>query len=621
MILDSIKLRYVFESRRRAFFLALDALIAAFSYLAAFLLRFEGKIPPEHFIGLITMLPFVVVLRAICFVYFGLYQTLWQYLGIQELIAIVKASTVGTLLIPLIPFFFNLDYQPRSTLIIDWILLNGMLGGTRVLFKMTAEKLRKPHLSQKKNVLIIGAGDTGELLAREFIKRPGLGYRAIGFLDSDPQKIGIRIHGVKVLGKSSQLAQVARVKKLDEVIIALSQASGGEIKEIVHQCRDLHVVCRIVPQTSSLLSPQILPTRLRPVDISDILGRDLVQIDLAGIQDFFRDKRVIITGAGGSIGSELAKTLYQTHASELVLIDNSENNLYEIETDLQRKPSEIEIKGYMADVTHAEEMEKIIQKHKPHVIYHAAAHKQVPLVENHFNQGILNNVLGTKTVADLALQYKIQSFVLISTDKAIRPKSIMGATKRIAELYIQSLNGAETRFLAVRFGNVFDSKGSVVPLFKKQIAEGGPITITHPNVTRYFMDISEAVFLILQATTLGSDSEIFVLDMGEPVKIFDLANSLIQLMGFTPNSIPIQFTGLRPGEKLVEELRLDGEQAVPTKHKKIKIWKSEANRRNDITREVETLIQLTHQGASRDVIVRKLKEIVSEYEPWNPIGF
>ncbi len=616
LLFNFIKLRYILESRRRFFFLLFDLGIIVSCFWIAYGLRFEGKIPSEEIPLLLTLLPFVVVIKASCFIYFGLYQSLWQYLGIQELIAIIKAVTVSGLLLPVVSFLLEVKFLPRSILIIDWMLLITALGGSRVIFKLTAERLRKPRLGQRKNVLIVGAGDTGELLVREFIKRPNLGCRPVGFLDRDPQKLGLRIHGIKVMGKIAQLPHLVKIKKIDEVIIALPESSGSEIKKIMGFCRVLNLPCRIVPHASPLLSPHALPLKLRPIDVSDLLGRELVQADLAGIQSFFREKRVLITGAGGSIGSELARIISQTQPKELILVDYSENNLYDIETDLNGKPSGTVIHSYLRDITAREEMEKIFEKHKPQVIYHAAAYKHVPLVELHFANGITNNVLGTKILADLAQRFQAERFVLISTDKAIHPQSIMGATKRIAELYLKSLQRSRTQFLAVRFGNVFNSKGSVVPLFKKQIEQGGPITLTHPDVSRYFMDVSEAVFLILQATILGSSSEIFLLDMGEPVKIAGLAEDLIQLSGLSKEDIPIQYIGLRPGEKLTEELRLDSEEAVPTAHKKIKVWKSAHAPPAEVGKEIDELMKLVSGGAARGAVIEKLRRIVPEYRPW-----
>ncbi len=615
-ILDWIKLRYIFESRRRSLFLILDILFSVFSLWMGFNLRYEGNIPPEEAQLLFhTLIPVMILLRAPCFIYFGLYQTLWQYLGIQELISIIKAVTVGSLLLPFIPFFLQTSYPPRSTLVIDWLILIMVVGGSRVIFKLTAERLRQPKFDRRKSVIIVGAEDTGELLVREFIKRPTLGYKPVGFVDNNLEKIGVRIHGVKVIGKISQLAQVARVKKVDEVIIALPESSGEEIKNIIRDCQNAHISCRIVPHTTGMLSTAQLPMKLRHVEVSDLLGRELVSADQAGIQDFFHDKKILITGAGGSIGSELAEILFHSHPKELVLVDSSENSLYEIEMKLRARHSEAQVICYLRDVTNREDMQKIFERHKPQVVYHAAAHKHVPLVELNYLKGITNNVMGSKIVADLAKEHKVDCYVLISTDKAINPRSIMGATKRIAELYGQHLAHGKTRFLAVRFGNVFSSAGSVVPLFKKQIEEGGPITVTDPEVKRYFMDLSEAVFLILQATILGSSSEIFILEMGKPVKIVDLARNLILLSGLTLKDIPIKFVGLRPGEKLEEELELTSEKAVPTSHKKIKIWKSSENHSGSITKEVDELMRLVRESASREDIIQKIKTIVPEYQP------
>ena len=616
LVLSSVKLNYILESRRRFIFLLLDIAISVLSYCAAYLLRFEGTIPPEDLAFMRATLPFVVLLRAPCFIYFGLYQSLWQYLGIQELMSIIKAVTIGSLLIPLLPFMLQVAV-PRAVLIIDWILLIVALGGSRVFFKLTTERLRHSWLAEnRKNVLIVGAGDSGEMLVREFIKRPSLGYRPVGFVDNDPQKIGVRIHGVKITGQISQLSQIVKVKKVDEVIIALPEASGGEIRDIMKICRGLKLPCRIVPQVSPLLSAQVLPLKLRAVDISDLLGRELVNADLRGIQEFFRDKTVLVTGAGGSIGSELARIIFQAHPRELILIDSSESNLYDIENDLAGRQSSTDVVGYLRDVTHYLEMRKIFERHKPQIIYHAAAFKHVPLMELHFEQGILNNIVGSRAMSDLALQYQAECFTLISTDKAIRPRSLMGATKRVAELYAQSLNGKKTKFLAVRFGNVFNSRGSVVPLFKKQIEDGGPVTITDPNVTRYFMDVSEAVFLILQASMIGSQSEIFVLDMGQPVKIVDLARDLMQLMGVSEKQVPIKYIGLRPGEKLEEEIQMQSEQAMPTAYKKIRIWKSVDLPPANIAQQIDELVMLVHQGADRNSIIQKLKLIIPEYTPW-----
>lgn len=614
VIMNSIKLRYILESRRRITFLIIDLCLAVLSFWLGYLLRFEGNIPHDEKTLLFSMIPFIVFLRTPCFITFGLYQTLWQYLGIQELLSIIKAVTVGSLLLPFVPFLFQMNLPPRSTLIIDWLLLIVLLGGSRVIFKLTADRLRASSWDNRKNVLIVGAEDAGESLIREYIKRPSLGYRPIGFLDDNPDKIGMRIHGVKVMAHIAQLASVVKIKKADEVIIALTESPAEQIRGIIQTCKELRLPCRILPQTSSMIPATMLPAKLRPVDISDLLGRELVHTDQTGIQDFVRDKVILVTGAGGSIGSELVSLLFEHHPRELVLIDESENSLYDIEMELKARPSQTQVHCYLRDVSRREDIQPIFEKHKPQVIYHAAAHKHVPLVELNFAKGILNNILGSKTMADLAVDFHAETFVLISTDKAINPTSIMGTTKRISELYTQSLKG-KVRFLAVRFGNVFNSRGSVVPLFKKQIESGGPVTITHPDVTRYFMDISEAVYLILQATIMGTHSEIFVLDMGQPIKIVDLAKDLIQLAGLNPKIFPIRFTGLRPGEKLEEELQLNSELAIPTAHKKIKIWRSAQKNHYDVGKGIEELLSLVTSGASRDAVIHKLKEIVPEYHP------
>lgn len=621
MLLTSIKFRYIFESKRRMTFLFFDLLLCAGSFYLSMLLRFEGQIPRWEMDLTLTLIPLAAIARAPFFVYFGLYQTLWQYLGIQELFAIIKSTIASSIFLAFISFLLQMDFPPRSIILIDTLLLITLLGASRVGFKITAERLRKSILGgsvARKNVLIIGAEDTGEFLVREFIKNAALGYRPVGFLDDDPQKWDLRIHGVKVVGRISQLEEAAKVKKAEEVIVALGKADAKHMREIIQKCQTLNLPCRVVPTVSSFFSPQTIPLKLRPADVSDLLGRELLQADIQGIQGFLKGKRVLVTGAGGSIGSELCKVIFQNHPEELIMVDNAESSLYDIEMELSAHPVGPSLVNYLRNTANEKEMRKIFERHKPQIIYHAAAYKHVPLMEVHCAEGITNNVLGTKNVSDLAAEFNAECFVLISTDKAIRPTSIMGATKRVCELYAQSLRGKKTRFLAVRFGNVFNSKGSVVPLFRKQIEMGGPVTVTDPDVTRYFMDISEAVYLILQASILGQDSEIFVLDMGKSVKIADLARDLIKLMGIPPERMPIKFTGLRPGEKLEEELELGSETAVPTAHQKIKIWKPQRELSADVRKEVQELISAVREGATREKIIRHLKAIVPEYNPWNP---
>lgn len=609
---NSLKLRYIFESKRRFAFLVLDICLTVFALWFACLLRFEGIVPLRDYQNFLVILPLVVLVRISCFIYFGLYQTLWQYLGLQELLAIIKAVTIGTLLLPIMSFSFSLDFPPRSILFIDWILLISILGGTRILFKLTAERLKEPSREKtKKNVLIIGAGDTGELLVREFIKRRELGYWPVGFLDDDPYKSGIRIHGVKVFGRTALLEKIIAMKKADEVILAIPRTSKEKIESVMEICRRLQIPCRIVPRTSLLLPPRILPFNLRPVDISDLLGRDLVQADVVGIQNFFGAKKVLITGGGGSIGSELARVIAQNQPKEMILIDNVESNLYDIQTELQDQFPGLQVFYYLRDVKNEKEIDKIFSEHQPDILYHAAAYKHVPLLETHFKEGILNNVLGTKVIADLALKHQVEKFVLISTDKAVYPKSIMGATKRIAELYLQSLNGRATRFITVRFGNVFNSRGSVVPLFKKQLERGGPVTLTDSEVTRYFMDLSEAVFLILQASVMGQGAEIFILDMGDPVRIIDLAKGIGNLMGLS--DVPIRFIGLRPGEKLEEVLVHQHEILKPTLHPKIKVQNIREKLPSNFLKGLEVLIQTAQEAASKHEIILKIKNLVPEF--------
>lgn len=604
----------ILNQQKRAVVLTLDIFLLIASYGGAFLLRFDGQIPEKQGAFFLSMLPLVLIFKVPCFYYFGFYRTVFRYVGTQDFISILKAATAGSVLLTFVSLFIGIHFHPRSIFILDWLLLVSSLCGLRVFLKIVALKLYQPHKA-KKNVTMVGAEDACEVLLREFIKQPRLGYRAVGLIDPEGEKTGMTIHGVRVLGDLSTLDSLIRSGKVDEVMIVSLKISREDIRHLFRACRSKKIPCRIIPQSSVSISTDLLPFTIRPVNVSDLLGRDLAQIDFSVIENFFRDKRVLITGGGGSIGSELAKVIAQNHPQELILVDNSENNLHEIMIDLRRLAVDIELSGYLNDITDQNQMEKIFTRHEPHIVYHAAAYKHVPMMEAFFGPGIINNVLGTKIVADLALKYAANYFVLISTDKAIRPQSIMGSTKRIAELYIQSLKNAKGKFLTVRFGNVFNSKGSVVSLFKKQIEEGLPLTITHPEVKRYFMDVSEAVFLILQATILGSGSEVFMLEMGPPIKIVDLARDLAEFMGVPEEDVSIQYIGLRPGDKLDEELIREGEEAIPTLHKKIKIWKS-LDFSSDISEYIERLLGLVHQGASREQVVEKIKERVPDFEPW-----
>lgn len=610
---------YIFESRRRISFLAFDLVLAAASYAAAFLLRFENQVPEDQLAIFWAMLPWVLILRGFCYVSFGLYQTLWQYLGLTELIAIVKSVTAGSLLLPVVSFLAQTGYQPRSTLVLDWLILILALGFSRIFFKVTAERLRVPRTGHKsKNTLILGAGDAGERLIRELMKRPGLGYRPVGILDEDPLKAGVRIHGIKVLGGVNHLTQAARVKKAEALIIALTEVSGQTIQTILSEGRRLDLICRIMPRMANILPPQIVPLQLKEVDVADLLGRSLVKADAGRLENFLAGKRILITGAGGSIGSELARRIHEHHPHEIVLVDQSESNLYEIEMELAASAaSGVRVVPYLRDIRDRAALEKVFSSHRPEIVYHAAAYKHVPLLEHHVAEGILNNVLGTRNAADLAAQFESEKFVMVSTDKAIRPSSVMGATKRIGELYLQTMSSAKTQFMAVRFGNVFNSRGSVVPLFRSQIERGGPVTVTHPDVKRYFMDISEAVFLILEASRIGGGKRIFVLDMGDPLRIADLARNLMQLMGAAPDQIPIRYIGLRPGEKLEEEIQMKGERLIPTECSKIQIWEAPVTDA-DFRKKMEFLLKQASLGSDRDAILRALCSAVPDYQPWRP---
>jgi FlaA1/EpsC-like NDP-sugar epimerase len=606
-----------FQSRRKMAVLCFDIAASGVSFWFSLFLRFEGNIPPAMTAHLFSILPLVLLVRLLCFFLFGVYRLLWKYIELRDLFAIVEAVSLGSLFLLASLFFMGALFFPRSVFFIDWMLLIGLLTGARVLLRFVPAHFKSKHPSLKvKKILIIGANDAGELLAREFSQRRELGCVPIGILDNDPEKKDMQIHGVKVLGGYAEIGGVLRSAQIDEVIIAASDVEIVDMQLIFNKCNDSRIPCRIVPRRNTFFSASLLPLELRRVDISDLLGRDLAVVDIEGIRAFFKGEKIMITGGGGSIGSELARVLARCQCEEIILVDSSENNLYEIEKDLQLIAAEQKISAHLTDVTDGPELEKIFQKHRPRIVFHAAANKQVPIVEKHYLQGIKNNVLGTRIVADLSVKYGVQRFLFISTDKAIQPRSIMGATKRAAELYLQSLGSGFTRFLTVRFGNVFNSRGSVIPLFRKQIAEMRAVTLTHPDVTRFFMDCTEAVFLILQAILLGKDSEIFILNMGRPVKIIDLARNLAKLMGVAPEELSIRYTGLRPGERLVELIELESETAQATSNSMIKIWKTNEKPPDDFNEGFNKLLDLVSRNAPQEEVLGELKKIVPEYRAW-----
>ena len=603
----------------------LDAFLVAVAHLSAYALRFEGDIPPWQWETIEKTLPYLLVVKLAAFHFFGLYRGLWRYTSIVDLHNVIKASSAATAVAALaILFLFRFEGFSRSVFILDWGLTIFLVGGVRIAARVFTTNHIGDLLSLRRNIdskgkarkrlLIIGAGDAGEKFLREILDNPRVHYEPVGFLDDDPRKAGKAIHGVPVLGAVGDIEDLPVA--YDEILIAIPSARGDVMRRVVEACEKTGKRYRTIPKIGELIEGRITVNTIREVSMEDLVGREKVELDEKRIAAFLRGKRVLITGAGGSIGSELVRQIGRYRPESMVLLDFSEYNLYRIELDCRRRRLDTTVEPCLADIRDRELMMRVFARHKPHVVFHAAAYKHVPMQELHPGEAVKTNVLGTRNVVEAARRNGVTHFVLVSTDKAVRPTNVMGASKRIAEMIVQSANGAgETRFMAVRFGNVIGSSGSVIPLFQQQIAHGGPVTVTHPKITRYFMSIPEAAQLILQAGAMGEGGEIFILDMGEPVRIADMARDLIRLNGLEPDrDIPIEFIGLRPGEKLYEELITVGEGIVPTDHEKVMVLRGRSLDTATLLAQIEKLLAVAHQG-KHDIIKKKLQEIVPQYQP------
>ena len=544
------------------------AIIALVPYLSLFI-RFDGAIANPYLTTLQSYLPQAILIQLITFYMFRLYHRLWRYASIHDMIMIVSAVSVSSLLIIAYTIFLQ-AYMPRSIYLLNWIITIFLIGATRLGVRI-AQYVRQLRSSQAGRVLIVGAGDAGAIIAREIQQRYHNEKMLVGFIDDASYKQQQIMYGTKVLGNCQQIAEIVSRHQVNEIIIAMPSVRGAVMREIIHDCKETGCDVKILPGVYELIDGQVTVQQLRHVEIDDLLGRDPVKLDLVEVAGYLQDKCVLITGAGGSIGSELCRQVAKLAPKQMLLLGKGENSIYEIDRELREKYSRMEIIPIIADVRDKDRINNIFKQYQPQVVFHAAAHKHVPLMEAHPVEAVNNNIFGTKNVAEAADRWQAEIFIMISTDKAVNPTSVMGATKRAAELVTQYMNSiSKTKFAAVRFGNVLGSRGSVVPLFKQQIAAGGPITITHPDMMRYFMTIPEASQLVLQAGALTTGGEVFVLDMGEPVKIVDMAVDLIKLSGLKPyDDIKLKFTGLRPGEKLFEELLSAEEGTTATKHEKI----------------------------------------------------
>ena len=573
------------------------------------------------------LLLFFLVIKLPIFAFFKQYRGWWRYVGISDLTGILRASLVSTLIIvvlwfvlivrgagSILPALISLANVSQGVFMADMFATVLILAGLRMIIRLYYEEFRTVEAGRLKRLLIVGAGNTGEALLRDIHRKEVLEYEVIGFIDDDTAKQDIDIHGIPVLGSVEQLPGICKDRNIEEIAIAMPSASHLELRRVIQVCEGAKIRFRTVPSLTDIASGRFRVSQIRDVDINDLLGRETVHLDLDLIETFARDKTILVTGAGGSIGSEMCRQLCNFNPRLLLLVEQAENPLFYIERQLARQFPTVAIKAIICNITDRLRVDEIFRQYKPLIVIHAAAHKHVPMMELNPGEAVKNNVVGTGNVADAADSHGATNFVMISTDKAVNPTSIMGSSKRIAEMYIQDLNRtSKTHFVTVRFGNVLGSDGSVVPIFKKQIAEGGPVTITHPDMKRYFMTIPEASQLVLQAASMGQGGEIFVLDMGEPVKIVDLARELITLSGFRPGEdIEMVFTGPRPGEKLFEELSIVGEDMQKTRHPKIGIWTNIPMDRERLRRNIGELIEIA-KTQNHSEIVRKIKELVPEY--------
>lgn len=598
----------------RILIIGTETLLVCSSYYCSFLLRFDFR-PDPFYISLFaeTLLP-ILAIKLLALYGFGQLSGWWRYSGMNDLVDITKMAATSSVLSYLyISLSFSDRGYPRAVIVIDLALTILFIGGARFLVRAYTEEVGK-QLSQKKAVLIVGASEAGISLVHELKRDPNVEYSPVGFIDDDPSKRGLRFLGIKVLGTVNDLSRVVHQTSVECVLIATPN-EGWQISRIVEKCNASKVDFKILADINHRLNGHTTTHDIRDLQVEDLLRREPVRLDLKAIRARLHDKVVVVTGAGGSIGSELVRQLASFRPKRLVLLERSENDLFHINTELTSTMPGVDFIPVIGDILDVSLLRHVFGCYRPDSVFHAAAYKHVPMMERNCFQAVTNNIFGTYNVALVARQYEVEDFVMISSDKAVNPTNIMGVTKRVAELIMLSLQDARTRFVAVRFGNVLGSNGSVLPLWQKQIARGGPVTVTDPRAKRYFMTIPEAVQLVLQASVMGHGGEIFILDMGEPVDILELARDVIRVSGMVPDrEIPIAFTGLRPGEKLFEELRLDGEDIKATYHNKIRVLEGGGMPFEVVRKSLDELSDLV---GSKNVsgLVKLLKKIVPEYTP------
>jgi FlaA1/EpsC-like NDP-sugar epimerase len=544
--------------KRLTFLMILDSLIVLTAIYVSLFTLHPGIQIWKYKSVLLSALTLLISHHFFAFIY-RLYHKAWEYASIGELTAIIKAVTFSIITTAIVQFAVFQDIYVRA-LMITWMIHIILIGGSRFVWRVFRDRYITPN-ANKRRTLIIGAGAAGTMVARQLVNNPEAELKPIAFIDDDPNKQKLQFFNIPVMGTTKDIEDVVRALRIEHIIIAIPSLTKKELNRIFEQCAKTNAKTQIVPKLEDIVTGKVSVSQFRDVQVEDLLGREPVELDIESISSYIENKAILVTGAGGSIGSEICRQVCRFNPKKIVLLGHGENSIYQIDMELRNQyKDQIDIVPVIGDIQDRERMFEVMEEHKPHVVYHAAAHKHVPLMEYNPKEAVKNNIFGTKNVAEAADTFGVQTFVLISTDKAVNPTNVMGATKRFAEMIIQQLDKqSKTKFVAVRFGNVLGSRGSVIPLFKKQIQAGGPVTVTHPEMTRYFMTIPEASQLVIQAGALAKGGEIFVLDMGEPVKIVDLAKNLIKLSGYTVEEIGIEFTGIRPGEKLFEELLNENE--------------------------------------------------------------
>ena len=605
-------------SPRNRFVLIGDIALTIVSVLGSFALRLDVGELPYYFPAVVLMCGVALAIKLPVYYFFGLYRRLWIYASTGELRLITVAVTTASVLTSgvmavLIVTGNVLPGMPRSALGIDWLFSLVLIGGSRFALRILAEQSMVSRANGKiKRVLIIGAGDAGALVVRELQKSPQLNLIPIGLLDDDPAKRKQVIHGVTVIGAVDDLSSTLELHKVDQVILAIPSAPGRLVRQVDKICRVRGIPSRTMPGMYELIGGRVSVNRLREVEITDLLRREHVHVNDEAVGAALEGKRVLVTGAGGSIGRELCRQIARRSPAQLLLLGHGENSIFEVLLELEGDYTSHIFSPIIADIRNAERLASIFKQHQPEVVFHAAAHKHVPLMEANIVEAVTNNVIGTRNVVQAALDHNVERFVMISTDKAVRPSSIYGATKRLAEMIVlDAARSTEHAFSVVRFGNVLGSRGSIIPIFKNQIANGGPVTITHPDMYRFFMTIPEAVYLVLQAASIENGGEMFVLNMGQPVRVLDLAEDLIRLSGLEPyRDIEISFTGIRPGEKLTEELWEEGTPLLKTLHPDVfRLDADDTLSSLSLTQTIDSLSTLTH-SADSDAITALLDEVI-----------